>query len=96
MNEEMMESIVKIQLKAVEKRLEKNGYRFNYTDALEKHLLADGFDKVYGARPLKRVINEQILDEIATEIIEEKIHPKDLIAVDYKNKKVIISSNRVN
>ncbi|MFO0703655.1 MAG: AAA family ATPase [Patescibacteria group bacterium] len=96
MNVDMMQSIVKIQLDAAAKRLEKNGYRFSYTESLEKHLLVDGFDKVYGARPLKRVINEQILDEIATEIIEEKIKPKDLIIADFKNKEVVIESKRVN
>lgn len=96
MNEEMMKQIVKLQLNLVTERLEKNGYIFSYTEVLEKYLLTEGFDNVYGARPLKRVINEQILDEIATQIVEEQVKPKDKIVADYKHKKVVIEGKRVN
>ncbi len=96
MNDSMMEKIVKIQITSVAKRLEKNGYRFEASSAIEKYLLTEGFDKLYGARPLKRVINEQILDEVATQIVEEKVKPKDLITADYKNKKVVVEGKRIN
>jgi len=96
MNKEMMKEIVRLQLDLVTKRLSKNGYRFEATKNIEEYLLTEGFDKAYGARPLKRVINEQILDEVATQIIEEKIKQKDLVVADIKNKKVIIEGKRVN
>ena len=92
----MMQSIVKLQLARAAQRLEKNGYGFKSTPALSAHLLEAGFDKTYGARPLKRVINEMILDEIASLIIEEKIQPKDMILADFKNKRVSIRTTRVN
>ena len=96
MNKEMMREIVRLQIDLVMRRLLKNGYRFEATKNIEEYLLVEGFDKVYGARPLKRVINEQILDEIATQIIEEKIKPKDLVVADMKNKKVQLEARSVN
>jgi ATP-dependent Clp protease ATP-binding subunit ClpB len=88
----MMQQIVRIQLARVAARLEKQGYSFHPTKELEKHLLLSGFDKAYGARPLRRVIEEQVLDEIATRIVEGNIAPKSRISVDYKNKNIVITS----
>ena len=51
---------------------------------------------MYGARPMKRVINELIVDEIALQIVEGKIKPLDTIDVDYKNKKVEITVKKPN
>ena len=51
---------------------------------------------MYGARPLKRVINEVIIDEIALQLIEGRIHEHDIITVDYQGSTMKISSENVN
>jgi ATP-dependent Clp protease ATP-binding subunit ClpA len=63
---------------------------------LGKHLLDVGFDDMYGARPLKRIINELIVDEVALQIVEGKIKEKDKIKVDYKNNKIQIEKHSIN
>ncbi|MBP6994187.1 AAA family ATPase [Candidatus Woesebacteria bacterium] len=96
MNKIMMKEIVKLQLAQVGERLQKAGYSFTYTEKLEKYLMDKGFDTVYGARPLKRVINEEVLDEIASLIVENELQPKDKITADYGAKGIMISHKHAN
>lgn len=91
LDEQMVAKIVDLQIEEVKKRLQKNNLDFEATELLKRHLKIVGFDQVYGARPLKRVINELIVDEIALQVIENKIKPGDKVIADYKQGKVMIS-----
>lgn len=93
---EMIKKIVEVQLDEVKKRLAKQNLEIEVTDILKKHLTVVGFDKVFGARPLKRVLNELVVDEIALQIVEGKIKPGDHIIADYKQNKVVISIKKLN
>ena len=92
----MIQKIVDLQLGQLVNRLEKEGYKTNISDGLKKHLVVSGFDQLYGARPLKRVINELILDELALQIVEGKIAKGDVITADFKQNKVEISVKKMN
>lgn len=83
--------IVDIQLALVSERLLQQGIRVIFTEALKNHLATEGYDPVYGARPLKRVIQDSILDEIALQIIEKNITRGSQVKVDVRNGKVVIS-----
>jgi ATP-dependent Clp protease ATP-binding subunit ClpB len=83
LNENIMKQIVQMQVKEVAEKLAKQSLEIEFTDASQKHLLAVGFDDMYGARPLKRVVNELVIDEIALQILEGKMQPKDRIVVDF-------------
>lgn len=96
MNTLMMEKIVQIQLNDVIKRLKLHSLEVSFTGSLKKHLQSAGFDPVYGARPLKRLIDEEIIDEIASLLLEQKTLPHDRVTVDYKKNRVIIESKKVN
>ncbi len=96
LNDEMMKKIVELQLEDVNIRLEKQGLYMEITESVKKYLLVCGFDEVYGARPLKRTVNELIVDEIALQIVEGKIKPPDRIVVDYRQNKVQISVKKPN
>lgn len=91
LSKDMIKEIVELQIREVEKRLEKQNFHLSLTDAVKKYLSVVGVDEVYGARPLKRIINELIVDEIALQIIEGKIKPLDRVVVDYKNNRIQIS-----
>lgn len=96
LDESIMKQIVQMQLAETAGRLEKHSIEISFTDAAKKHLLEVGFDDLYGARPLKRVINELIVDEIALQMVEGKIHEKDHILVDYNNKVVTVNVKKVH
>jgi ATP-dependent Clp protease ATP-binding subunit ClpB len=92
LNLEMMRKIVDLQLNLLKERLKKQSLDLEVSEKVKDHLLKVGFDEVYGARPLKRVINELITDEIALQIVEGKIKPNDKIGIDFKNGKIVIES----
>ena len=85
-----MEKIVELQLEQVAKRLEKKDIKISFTEALKKHLVTIGFDKAFGARPLKRTIQNHILDELSLQIIENKIRSGDRVVVDCEKTQVKI------
>lgn len=92
----MVKKIVELQLDNVKARLKKQNLDVLFAKPLLDYLVEIGFDEVYGARPLKRVINEVIVDEIALQIIEGKLKPMDTVVVDLKAKKVIIDVKKPN
>lgn len=96
LDEKMLEKIVMIQFEDVKKRLEKQQLSLEVTTKLTKHLENVGFDPVYGARPLKRIVNEVLIDEIALQIIEGKIKPGDKVIADFKSNTVDISVEKPN
>ena len=73
--------IAKIQIRALEARLAKLEVRLSVTDAALKVIAAAGFDPVYGARPLKRAIQQQIENPLAREILAGKFVPGDVVKV---------------
>jgi ATP-dependent Clp protease ATP-binding subunit ClpB len=77
-----IEAIAKIQLKVLEKRLEKLEIRLDVSPDALSELAKVGFDPVFGARPLKRAIQQRIENPISRLILEGRFGPKDLIPVD--------------
>jgi ATP-dependent Clp protease ATP-binding subunit ClpB len=91
LRQEQIKAIINLQLEKVAKRLEQKKIKVDFSDKVKELLTKEGFDPLYGARPLKRVIQDKILDELALQIIEGKIKEGDKIKVDTKNDKVIFS-----
>ena len=77
-----IEKIVDIQLADVRERLTRERINLELTDSAIQLLALDGLDPVYGARPLKRLIQRQVVDRIATLIIENKVHEGDTVLID--------------
>jgi len=65
--------IVEIELSKLTKRLNKLGYHINFTDEVKQMLADVGFDEKYGARPIKRAIQEKIEDFISEEVLRQHI-----------------------
>ncbi len=80
----LMQQIVEIQLEEVSQRLKTKQILLTYSEAFKKYLAEAGFDPVYGARPLKRLIQETVLDELALRLIEDKLEPGSQIKIDYQ------------
>ena len=86
---EQIAQIVELQIQRVAQRLEKKGIRIEVTEALKGHLASAGYDPAFGARPLKRLIQNEILDELSLQIIEGKIPEGSFVTIDYKNSAVV-------
>lgn len=91
LNKKMLKRIVELQLAIVTRRLLKKDIKIEFSKKLEEYLTEKGFDPVYGARPLKRVIQNEILDELALQIIEGKINESEKVKVGIKGNKINIS-----
>jgi ATP-dependent Clp protease ATP-binding subunit ClpB len=77
--------IVDIQVDLVRKRLAEAGVKIEVSDAARNRLASLGFDPQFGARPLKRVMQREILNELSKQILAGKIHKESVIYVDLKN-----------
>jgi ATP-dependent Clp protease ATP-binding subunit ClpB len=77
-----IEAIARIQLKVLEQRLEKMDMKLDVSPQAVHELAKVGFDPAFGARPLKRAIQQRIENPVAKLILEGKFGPKDVIPVD--------------
>ena len=77
-----IDKIVDIQLKDVRERLDRDRIKLELADAAVQSLALDGLDPVYGARPLKRLIQRQVVDNVANLIIDGKLHEGDTVRID--------------
>ena len=77
--------IVDLQLVRLEKRLKENDFTLVVTDAARKQLAEEGYDPVYGARPLKRVIQQRLQNELANAILGGEFEDGATITIDVQN-----------
>jgi len=85
LGEKHIASIAQIQLQRLYKRLEDRGYQLHISDAAIKLLGENGYDPVYGARPLKRAIQQQIENPLAQQILSGELVPGKVIEMDVKD-----------
>ncbi len=88
LRKEDMAKIVEIQMKQVKKRLEARNIYLKWTENLVKFLADEGYDPIFGARPLKRLIQQEVLNPLANGILEGKILSDKTVTLDYKDDKV--------
>jgi ATP-dependent Clp protease ATP-binding subunit ClpB len=79
---ENLDSIVELQLAEVKQRLAGRKIDVEISGAVVQQLVIDGFDPVYGARPLRRLIQRNVIDRLANEIVAGNIHEGDHVRVD--------------
>ena len=82
LSKKQIREVVRIQLANVAKMLEKNEILISATDEAVNHLADIGYDPAMGARPVKRVIQRQILNELSRQILEDKVHTGENIIID--------------
>jgi len=85
LDEKHIRNIARIQLRYLEERLSKLEMGLEVADSALAQLAKAGFDPVYGARPLKRAIQQSIENPLAKQILEGKFAAKDIIRVEYRN-----------
>jgi ATP-dependent Clp protease ATP-binding subunit ClpB len=85
LTEDDLKKIVEIQLGRLTKRLEQQKITLDLSDSAKQLLAREGYDPVYGARPLRRTIQKEILDPLSIDILEGKVREGQTIRVDAKN-----------
>ena len=82
LSKDEIEKIVDLQLEKVSKKLEKQKIKINFSDEVREHIAKKGYVPEFGARPLKRVIQKEILDKLALKMIEGKINKKIEVKIE--------------
>lgn len=86
-------AIARIQLQRLIARLAERGYEVTVTDAALDHIGKAGFDPLFGARPLKRAIQQELENPLAQQILSGKLLPNSPVVVDYQNDRLSISNS---
>jgi ATP-dependent Clp protease ATP-binding subunit ClpB len=94
LTKEELSEIVKLQLEIVEKRLKKKGVEIEISKMASMYLVSAGHDDLFGARPLKRLIQTKILDELALQILENKVKEGDKVYIDFVDDQIKFSTNK--
>lgn len=82
LKEDEIEQIVRIQLGSVAKMLAENGVELRYTDEAVKSIAAAGYDPEFGARPVKRMIQRKVLNQLSKDLLSGKVDKTKPIVID--------------
>ena len=90
LSEDEIAQIADNMLRQVASRMQDMEITMNWTDAAKKHLAKAGFDPVYGARPLRRAVTNEVEDLVAEESLEGKIKAGDHVTLDEADGKLVL------
>ena len=82
--------ILDLLIKDLERRLEDKRITLSLSQSAKDYLIDNGYDEVYGARPLKRFVQRKLETLIAKSILEQKVLPNSLVKIDYDGKELLI------
>ena len=84
--------IVRIQMEILRKKLEEDNVSLTFTKAFEDDMVENGYDPEFGARPVKRLIQRELVNQLAKEILEGKVHKDSVIEVDSVNGQTVLKN----
>ena len=82
--------ILHLQMDALRRKLDENGVGIKFTEAFEDYMTTEGYDPAYGARPIKRLMQRELVNLIAKALLEGKVTCGSTVSVDVKDGQVII------
>ena len=86
---EDIERIIEIQIEMIRKRLQERKITVELTQQAKEYIAQKGYSPVYGARPLKRVLQKEILDRLALELLQGHFADGDSITIDYSDNRMV-------
>ncbi len=92
LNEKEIEEIVGLQIRSIQKMLERNGVTMEVTPAALKYLAEEGYDPEFGARPVKRVIHRLVLNRLSKDILAQKVDKERPIVIDVKEDQLVFNN----
>lgn len=94
LSEQAIKEIVNLRIKVVQDRLTGKGINFEITAEALSYLAKEGYNPHYGARPLNRLIQNKILNPVASYIIGSGVKKGDTVSVSVKNKELLIETKK--
>ena len=88
---EVMDLIVDIQMQGLAKRLDGRDIEMTWTEAAKQWLAQEGYDPLYGARPLKRVIQRVVQDQLARQLLDGSVKAGDAVVVDQVGSTILVT-----
>lgn len=84
--------IVRLQIQGVNKMLANNGILLEITDKAVEWIAEEGYDPQFGARPVKRIIQRTLLNDLSKQILAEQVSKDNHILVDVKDNQIVFSN----
>ncbi|MFP4344751.1 MAG: ATP-dependent chaperone ClpB [Anaerolineales bacterium] len=94
LSKEDLEKIVEIQMRRLRRLLKERNLQVELTEDAKRYLAEEGFDPVYGARPLKRVIQRMVQDPLALSVLEGRFEAGDTVRVDARDGQLVFEKMR--
>jgi ATP-dependent Clp protease ATP-binding subunit ClpC len=92
LSREHIRQIVENEMKIVESQLKAKEVTLEMTDAAKDWIGDKGFDPVFGARPLRRVIQNEVEDRLSEALLEERFHAGDTVRIDVQNDEMVLTN----
>ena len=93
LSKDVLRSIVDIRLQEIQDRIADKRMKLNLSESAKEWLTDNGYDALYGARPLNRLIHKKILNSMATYLLKGQIRPEETVNVDVKDGNLIVEPN---
>ena len=94
LSREDIKSILGIQMKELAARLEHSGVSIDFTERFADYMSSKGYDPAYGARPIKRLFQKELVNLLAKDILEGKITKEMTVMVDVKDGQIVLSNKK--
>ena len=86
--------ILHIQIKQLQNRLSEEGVTIEFTKAFEDHMVTGGYDPAYGARPIKRLMQRELVNQLAKAILAGTVHKDSVIEVDVAGGQIVLNDKK--
>ncbi|KAM3162426.1 Heat shock protein 78, mitochondrial [Lachancea thermotolerans] len=93
LSKDVLRSIVDIRIEEIQERIADKRMKLNISDAAKEWLTDNGYDQLYGARPLNRLIHKRILNSMAMYLLRGQIRPEETVNVDVKDGELVVEPN---
>lgn len=93
LSEDEIRQIVSLQLNSVKSMLDRNGIKLDFTDAAVSFISHEGYDPQFGARPVKRVIQRYVLNELSKEILSGNVNRENSILIDIDGDRLVFMNS---
>ena len=96
LTKEEIKQIVRLQFNRIRKMLEKQNIDIEITEKAVEYIANEGFDPQFGARPIKRMIQKEVLNELAKALIAGEVTSNDKITIDFDGNKIVFTQEKIN